>query len=165
MLTDDEKKVIIAIQGDIPLDPRPYKILAEGMGMSEETFLAVLKSLNDRKFIRRYGATLRHQKTGFSANAMVAWKAPEDNIVAIGKIMAEFEAVSHCYRRDPKPGWPYNLYTMVHAKTKESCVSMVADMSKAAELEEYTMLFSTRELKKTSMRYFENQDFMKNMKD
>lgn len=165
MLSDDEKKVIAAIQGDIPLDPRPYKILAEGMGMEEEDFLAILKSLNDRKLIRRYGATLRHQKSGFAANAMVAWKAPEDRILAIGEIMSGFEAVSHCYRRDPKPGWPYNLYTMVHARTQESCRDTVADMAQTAGLQDYTMLFSIRELKKTSMRYFDERDAMEDMDD
>jgi DNA-binding Lrp family transcriptional regulator len=165
MLTDEEKKVIAAIQGDIPLDPRPYNLLAKGLGMEEETFLAILQSLNERKLIRRYGATLRHQKSGFSANAMVAWKAPEDRILAIGETMAGFEAVSHCYRRDPKPGWSYNLYTMVHARTQEACRSTVAEMARAADLQDYTMLFSIRELKKTSMQYFNERDAMEDMDD
>ncbi|MCW7753967.1 Lrp/AsnC family transcriptional regulator [Desulfobotulus sp. H1] len=160
MLTEDEKKIISAIQGDLPLDPRPYRILAESVGMDEDRFLILLKGLDERKLIRRYGATLRHQKSGFSANAMVAWKAPEDRVLEIGRIMAGFEAVSHCYRRDPKPGWPYNLYTMVHARTHESCRSLVAEMSQQAGLAEYSMLFSIRELKKTSMRYFESEDWM-----
>ncbi|TYT75247.1 Lrp/AsnC family transcriptional regulator [Desulfobotulus mexicanus] len=157
MLTENEKKVISAIQGDIPLEANPYEILAEGLGMEEETFLGLLKSLDEKKLIRRYGATLRHQKSGFSANAMVAWKAPEEKIQEIGETMATFEAVSHCYRRDPKPGWPYNLYTMVHARSQDSCRDIVKQMAEKAGIGDYSMLFSIRELKKTSMRYFETE--------
>ncbi|TWI75306.1 AsnC family transcriptional regulator [Desulfobotulus alkaliphilus] len=157
MLTEIEKKVIAAIQGDIPLEANPYEILAEGLGMEEEAFLGILKSLDEKKLIRRYGATLRHQKSGFSANAMVAWKAPEEKIQEIGETMAGFEAVSHCYRRDPKPGWPYNLYTMVHARSQDSCRDIVGQMAQKTGLSDYSMLFSIRELKKTSMRYFETE--------
>ena len=154
MLTTTEQHVIAAIQGDIPVTSRPYAVLAERIGVSEAEFIEALKGLDEKGIIRRYGATLRHQKSGYSANAMVAWKAPEDRIEDVGAIMAGFSAVSHCYRRDPKPTWPYNLYTMVHAKSAEACKEVVAEMAKAAGLAEYSMLFSKRELKKTSMRYF-----------
>lgn len=159
MLTDKEKKVIAAVQGDIPLVSSPYALLADKCGMKEQEFIEILKGLDDKKIIRRYGATLRHQKSGFSANAMVAWKAPEENIMETGKTFAGFPAVSHCYRRDPKPGWPYNLYTMVHAKTREDCEAIVREMAGVTGLGEYSLLFSTKELKKTSMRYFDGPDF------
>lgn len=158
MLTEKEKKVIMAIQGDIPLVPNPYELLAKECGMEEEEFVAILKKLDEKKIIRRYGATLRHQKSGFTANAMVAWKAPEETILETGKTFAGFGAVSHCYRRDPKPGWPYNLYTMVHAKSREDCEKIVRTMSEAVNLQERCLLFSTKELKKTSMRYFGDLD-------
>ena len=72
MLTDLEKKIVKAIQGDLPILPRPYRGIAEDLGISEDLLLETLKSLCDRGVIRRFGATLRHQKSGFTANAMVA---------------------------------------------------------------------------------------------
>ncbi len=68
--------------------------------------------------------------------------------------MANFSCVSHCYRRSPKEDWPYNLYTMVHAHDEASCKGVAEKMAKEAVLDVYTVLFSQKELKKTSMKYF-----------
>jgi DNA-binding Lrp family transcriptional regulator len=154
MLTDLEKKVIASIQGDIPIVSRPYQVLAEAIDVSEETFLETLQRLTDRGVIRRFGATLRHQKSGFAANAMTAWQVDEARIEAVGEIMASFRAVSHCYRRDPADGWPYNLYTMIHGKSEEDCRETAKQMSAKSGVETYQLLFSRRELKKISMTYF-----------
>ena len=154
MLTDLEKKVIAAIQGDIPIVSRPYQILAEAIGIPEETLIQTLQDLTDRGVIRRFGATLRHQRSGFQANAMTAWQVEEDRIEVVGKIMASFRAVSHCYRRDPADGWPYNLYTMIHGKSEEDCRHTARKMSEKADVYTYELLFSRRELKKISMTYF-----------
>ncbi|GAB6907566.1 putative transcriptional regulator, AsnC family [Desulfosarcina cetonica] len=154
MLTDLEKRVIAAIQGDIPIVERPYQVLAGSLGIAEETFIAVLRDLTDRGVIRRFGATLRHQKSGYQANAMTAWQVPEARIEAVGKIMSSFRAVSHCYRRDPAEDWPYNLYTMIHGKSEADCRATARIMAKKAGVETYQLLFSKRELKKISMTYF-----------
>jgi DNA-binding Lrp family transcriptional regulator len=154
MLTDLEKKVIASVQGDIPICERPYRQLAEQIGISEEEFLDVLRTLDQRDLVRRFGATLRHQKSGYTANAMVAWQVDEERVEEVGQIMASFRAVSHCYRRNPAPDWPYNLYTMVHAMDEASCHATAATMAAKANVSTYSLLFSRREFKKTSMRYF-----------
>lgn len=154
MLTDLEKKVIASIQGDIPLVSRPYQVLAEEIGIPEETLIETLQDLTERGIIRRFGATLRHQKSGFQANAMTAWQVAEERIEAVGRIMASFREVSHCYRRDPAEGWPYNLYTMIHGRDEQNCRDIARRMSAKAGVDTYTLLFSRRELKKISMTYF-----------
>ncbi|MGA9262881.1 MAG: Lrp/AsnC family transcriptional regulator, partial [Desulfobacterales bacterium] len=115
MLTEIEKRVIAAIQGDIEVTSRPYRPIARSLDIPEERLLEILQNLCARGVIRRFGATIRHQKSGFTANAMVAWQVEEDRIETVGKIMAGFRQVSHCYRRNPTGDWPYNLYTMIHA--------------------------------------------------
>ncbi len=154
MLTHVEKKVIASIQGDIDISARPYLKIAEGLGISEEKLLGILESLCTRGVIRRFGATLRHQKSGFSANAMVAWQVPEEQIEAVGSTLAGFAQVSHCYRRNPNDLWPFNLYTMVHATSEEECHRIAAQMSAKVKVDTYSLLFSRKELKKTSMAYF-----------
>jgi DNA-binding Lrp family transcriptional regulator len=156
MLTESEEKVIASIQSDIPVVERPFRELAGQAGLTEIEFLNILQDLCRRGVIRRLGATLRHQKTGFEANAMTAWKVPEDRIEEVGRKMASFREVSHCYRRNPAPGWPYNLYTMIHATDEQSCIKTAARISAAANVLEYEMLFSRKEMKKTSMAYFPN---------
>ena len=157
MLTELEKKVIASIQGDIPIVSRPYKLLADRIGVSEETFVETLQALTDRGVIRRFGATLRHQKSGYQANAMTAWQVDEERIESVGKIMASFRTVSHCYRRDPAEGWPYNLYTMIHGKSEADCRRTAREMAKKAGVENYQLLFSRKELKKISMTYFPDE--------
>ncbi|MDJ0829488.1 MAG: winged helix-turn-helix transcriptional regulator [Desulfobacterales bacterium] len=154
MLTILEKKIIAAIQADIPVAHRPYQKIAQNLNVSEETLLEKLKDLCEKGVIRRFGATLRHQKSGYAANAMVAWKVDEHNITQVGQQFAAFKEVSHCYRRNPTLEWPYNLYTMVHAKDEESCRQTARRMAAKASVKDYNLLFSRRELKKTSMNYF-----------
>ena len=156
MLTDLEKTIITMLQADIPVVKRPFLEMAEKIGITEEKFLNVVKDLDDRGMIRRFGATLKHQKSGFKANAMVAWKVDEDRVEKTGKIMATFQEITHCYRRNPAPGWKYNLYTMVHASSEDECYALVKKISKAVGEDEYELLFSRKELKKTSMKYFED---------
>ena len=158
MLTDLEKKVIASIQQDLPITDRPYLDIARRIGVPEETLLATLRSLSDRGIIRRFGATLRHQRTGYKANAMGAWKVVEGRIEEVGRTMASFRQVSHCYRRNPTPRWPYNLYTMIHADDEAACRETARQMAAAAGVEDYALLFSREELKKTSMVYFATDD-------
>ncbi len=154
MLTELEKKIIASIQEDIPIISRPYLELSKKLKISEETLLKTLKDLCDRGVIRRFGATIRHQKSGFAANAMVAWIVDEKRIEEVGERMSSFKEVSHCYRRNPSIEWPYNLYTMVHAHNEDACIKTARKMSSETGVEKYKLLFSRRELKKTSMKYF-----------
>jgi DNA-binding Lrp family transcriptional regulator len=158
MLTKLEKKIIGSIQEDIAITARPYLAIANKLGVSEDTLLEALQGLCDRGIIRRYGVTLRHQKTGFTANAMAAWQVDEDRIDEVGTKMASFSEVSHCYRRNPTSRWPYNLYTMIHASDEAACRQTAQRMSEAASVENYTLLFSRKELKKTSMVYFSAEE-------
>ena len=158
MLTDLEKKVIASIQEDIAIVERPYLEISEALGISEETLLATLDDLCKRGVIRRFGATLRHQQTGYNANAMVAWQVDEDRVEDVGQTLAAFRQVSHCYRRNPTGSWPYNLYTMVHARDEDSCCTTASEMAAATGIENYTLLFSREELKKTSMVYFPSDE-------
>ena len=158
MLTELEKKVIASIQEDIAITARPYLKISRALGISEDEFLETLNDLCQRGVIRRFGATLRHQQTGYKANAMVAWQVDEDHINKVGEKMASFRQVSHCYRRNPTDSWPYNLYTMVHAGDEDSCRKTAGEMATAAGVENYTLLFSKEELKKTSMVYFPSDE-------
>jgi DNA-binding Lrp family transcriptional regulator len=158
MLTDLDKRIIASIQGDIPITQRPYLEIAGQLGISEDVLLERLKRLRDKGIIRRFGATLRHQKYGYQANAMVAWQVDEENIDAVGERMAAFREVSHCYRRNPQNDWPYNLYTMIHAKDEASCLEIARNISRETSIDNYTLLFSREELKKTSMEYFPTDD-------
>jgi DNA-binding Lrp family transcriptional regulator len=94
--------------------------------------------------------------SGYTANAMTAWKVEDGRVNEVGEMMASFREVSHCYIRKTTDTWPYNLYTMIHAKDEEACHAIAREMAKKASVDQYTLLFSVKELKKTSMQYFDD---------
>ena len=154
MIDELDRKVIGLIQGDLPLDPKPFAVLAKKIGMTEEDFVERIRDLKRRGILRRFGATLRHQEAGFSSNAMVAWSVPEERIEEVGEALAAYKEVTHCYHRRPQKDWKYNLYTMIHGDDRDECHSIARRMSKVTGIKDYTLLFSEKEFKKTSMAYF-----------
>ncbi|MBW1992072.1 MAG: Lrp/AsnC family transcriptional regulator [Deltaproteobacteria bacterium] len=161
MLTELETQVILALQRDLAITPRPFQELAEVLGKSEEEVLAAIRSLKEKGYIRRFGATLRHQLSGFAANALVVWVVPEAELSRLGRKLASKRAVTHCYARKPAPDWPYNLYTMIHGKSLKEIKATAADMAREIGIRDYAILFSEAELKKTTMRYFREKSHQK----
>ncbi len=155
MLSQLDKEIIRALQEGLPLVSRPFLALAEKLGITEDELLAKVQDFAERGVIRRFGAAVRHQDLGFVSNAMVVWQVPEERIEEVGRLMATFDEVSHCYQRPARPpDWPYNLFTVVHGQTPEDCREIAARLSRASGIASYRLLFSVAELKKSSMKYF-----------
>jgi siroheme decarboxylase len=155
MLTELEKKVIRGLQRDLDVCPRPFLKIAQELGLEEEVLASIIQKLMDQGYIRRFGATIRHRISGFQANAMVAWAVPEGEVERVGAQMAALREVTHCYERQVSGDWPYNVFTMIHGKTQEVCEAIARHMSEATGIQDYVLLFSDAELKKTTMRYFQ----------
>lgn len=149
-----DQRVITELQSGIPICPRPYESMAHKLGMTEEEFIQQLRFLICAGVMRKFGAFLDHRKAGYYANAMVVWKVPNDRILEAGRIMASYPEVTHCYQRPVLPEWRYNLFTMIHGKTKEACDSVIGQIAATAPIEEYQILYSIFELKKTPVVYF-----------
>ena len=154
VITELDKKIVRALQGEFPLVAEPYKELADQIGIPEEVFLARVQAMEEQKKIRKMGAVLRHREVGYSANVLVAWVVPPERLDEIAEQMSACPSVSHCYDRNTAPGWPYNIYTMVHGHSREECEAIVADIAKTCGISEHAMLYSKKEWKKTSMQYF-----------
>ena len=154
MLDDLERRIIHHLQGDLPLTARPFAVLAGEIGISEEELLERIKLQKEQGILRRFGVTLDHQLAGFKANAMVAWYVPEDKIEEIGPLMASFKEVSHCYQRRVQGKWRYNLFTMVHGKSKKDCQGIARRIAENTGIKDYVLLLTLREYKKTSPKYF-----------
>lgn len=145
------EKVLKAIPHDFPICERPYKEMAERMGISETDLLKVLKGLRDKGIVRRVAAVLFHRKASYACNAMVVWKTGEEEREKIGMLMAAFPEVSHCYERDGGCYWDYTLYTMIHGRLVEECMDTVRRISERVGIQEYKVFISKREFKKTSL--------------
>lgn len=154
MLSEFEKQIVRELQKNLPLVKRPFKEVAHRLNMNEQELIEKIKELKQKGIIRRFGAAVKHQNLGYIANAMVVWEIPEDKIVEAGEKMASFPDVTHCYQRLTCPGWQYNLFTVVHGKSKEDCEKATRRIALETGYHNYRLLYSTRELKKSSMKYF-----------
>ncbi|MBW7995278.1 MAG: Lrp/AsnC family transcriptional regulator [Candidatus Glassbacteria bacterium] len=158
-MSKKDKKLIRLLQVELPLVERPYAELSERLGMSEREVLDKVSSWVGSGIIRRFGATVRHQRMGYSANSMVVWRVTDPEVAdRAGEIFAGFPEVTHCYRRPEFEGWPYTLYTMVHATSQEGIEQTLERMKEASGLDEYRGLLSEKEWKKTSMQYFSEEE-------
>jgi DNA-binding Lrp family transcriptional regulator len=157
-ITNEEKtdeldlKLLKAAQDGITLVERPYLALGEKVGLSEDEVISRLKNLEAQGVIRRFAATIGHRALGILANAMIVWRVPAEDVERVGAIFAASEEVSHCYERATTEDWPYNLYTVVHSRSKEECLRIASDLSRDSGINDYHVLFSEREYKKTSAR-------------
>ncbi len=155
--TEDDKRMIEVLQRDLPVEPRPFDTWAAGAGVAVDELLAAARVFVERNYMRRFAAVLNHRRAGFGANGMAVWKVPEEELDALGPRMAAFKAVSHCYRRPTYPDWPYSIFTMVHARSKEACedaIAAIAEETGITDPDRRAVLYSTYEFKKIRLMYF-----------
>jgi DNA-binding Lrp family transcriptional regulator len=151
---DIDKEIINALSGELAGSMRPYKDIADRLGLGEEEVLERIRGYSDAGLLRRMGAMIAHRVAGVEANGMIVWDIEEGSIEEIGEQLASAPEVTHCYARPWNPQWPYSLYTMVHARTREECERVAARLAEEVGGEDYKLVFSTREFKKISPRYF-----------
>ena len=139
------------------------RILSERLNrpVSEQQVLDRVRELLETGAIRRFGSIVRHQKMGYSTNAMTAWSIPEDQLDAAGAVLAASPNISHCYSRVPQADWTANLYGMVHAQSEEELELIIMHLRiflkrAGVDCDPPLILESTKEYKKTSMHYFED---------
>lgn len=156
--TDQEQAILRMVQGSLPDTLTPYADIAAAAGATEEQVIALLTRLKEDGTIRRFGASIKHQRTGWKHNAMVAWIIAPELADEAGTRAAEHPRISHCYYRPgTAPDWPYTLYTMIHGKSAQDCLDVVDELRRTTPLREYAVLESLKELKKISMTYFQEK--------
>lgn len=153
-LTQQDIALVRELQEDLETVPRPYLAAAQRLGIPEEELLAQARKLLATGHVRRVAAILYHRRAGYAANGMAVWQVPQDRAMEVGKQMATFSVVSHCYLRPTYPDWPYNIFTMLHGRKVSDCEKVARAISEATGVREYAMLFSSKEYKKTRLRYF-----------
>jgi siroheme decarboxylase len=151
---DFDRAVICALQGDMPVISEPYAPAAAELGIPQEQLLEHLRGMQERRLLRRVAAILFHRRAGFSANGMGVWKVPDERILELGKRMASFRGISHCYQRPTYADWPYSVFTMAHGRSKEECDAILDSIAADTGIEERSTLYSSTEFKKIRLLYF-----------
>jgi DNA-binding Lrp family transcriptional regulator len=154
-LEPTDRAIIRATQAGLPLVPQPYAAVGAQVGIPGQEVMARMQRMLDLGVIRRIAAVPNHYAIGYTANGMSVWDVPDELVDDLGQQIGRLECVSHCYCRPRhSPDWPYNLFAMVHGRTRaevEDKVGVIAGVLGAA-CRAHEVLYSTRILKKTGVR-------------
>lgn len=155
-----DRRILIACQAGLPLTERPYHAMAETVGIGAEELMQRLQALLARGVIRRIGAVPNHYRLGYRANGMTVWDVTDERVSELGARVGALPFVSHCYRRPRHlPLWPYNLFAMVHGHDRAEVAGQIEAIRACLgpDCRAHDVLFSTRILKKTGLRFDKGQ--------
>ncbi len=157
--TEQDKNFIRELQKDMEIVDEPFVKSAKNLGITENELFEKMKHYEENGIMRRFAAILRHRQVGFTANGMIVWKVPEDRISEVGEKLGAFPQVSHCYERPTYSDWPYNVFSMIHCKTHDEAHEMAKTIQDQIHVDDYRILFSSREFKKIRVEYFVENSF------
>lgn len=146
-----EKQLLSSIAHGLPLSLKPYEELSKKINIGEKVIFNLIKRWLKEGIVRKFGAVPYHTSVGYKCNAMVAWKIQEDKIKQTGRHLSSFHQISHCYQRKSLPEWEYNLYTMIHTKTRKECASLIKHISKIDGVCDHKPLYTLKEFKKAPL--------------
>lgn len=153
-LDELDKKILKELQESMPLISKPYEFISQKIGINETELFKKIRWYKKTGIIRRVRAVLDHYKVGMGENVMVVFKVEPGEIVKAAKIMSQYPQVTHCYERTISCDWPYNLFVMLHGRTKQECEEVISLLLQKTNITTYQKLYTKRELKKSTPRYF-----------
>jgi DNA-binding Lrp family transcriptional regulator len=154
-MTPVERGIVKATQAGLPIMEQPYRLVAEALGIGQEVLLDYLARMLEDGRIRRIGAVPNHYALGYTANAMSVWDLADGEVQALGREIGALPFVTHCYRRPRRlPDWPYNLFAMVHGRSRAETEAHLAEIRRflGSACRGSDVLYSVRILKKTGLR-------------
>lgn len=148
-------QLIAAVQAGLPIAARPYATIAEKLAISEQDVIERLTRLKAQGLIKRWGVVVKHRQLGYQANAMIVMNVPDDSVSAIGQQVSQNSFVNLCYQRPRRESWPYNLYCMIHGKSREIVLQQWLELQQSCGLHGYAfeVLFSRRCFKQRGALY------------
>ncbi|MDY0071581.1 MAG: Lrp/AsnC family transcriptional regulator [Thauera sp.] len=160
-LSPAERELARRLQSGLELVAQPFAALATALDTSEGFILGCLERWLESGILRRFGVVVRHHELGLAANAMCVWDVPDDQVSALGRALAAEPAVTLCYRRRRVlPGWPYNLFCMIHGHARDEVLAAREEICRRHGLEalRQDVLFSRRRFKQTGARYLVDKE-------
>ena len=150
-----DRRLIEATQGGLPVVAEPYRAVGEEIGLESDEVERRLARLLSIGVVRRIGLVPNHYALGYRANGMAVWDVEDEQVSALGRRVGALDFVTHCYRRPRRlPDWPYNLFSMVHAKIHDEVEEKVGRIAAllGPACRAHDLLYSEEILKKTGLR-------------
>jgi siroheme decarboxylase len=118
--------ILNALQDDLPLVSRPWKAIAERLGIAETDMISRMKTLKDTGIIRGISPVLESRSLGLHAATLVALHVPEQRLDEIASVISSYEEVSHNFQRDHY----YSLWFTIAAQNEEGIHSVLDEILK-----------------------------------
>ena len=119
-----DRRILDIIQTDFPLEPRPYAVIGERLGITEQEALDRVNALRRSRIIRRLGANFQSAKLGFRF-PLCAAKVPPEKLDAFIAEVNSHVGVTHNYLRRHA----YNVWFSLIGPSWEAVCALLDDIT------------------------------------
>jgi len=154
-LSDEQRRAVRALQANLPTRADPFAEIAAAAGLDADMLLVHAADFLAAGWMRRYAAVLHHHPAGARANLLAAWEVSDAAADAAAAKCTLLPAVSHCFLRPARGDWPYNLYTMIHGRSREDCQIVLQTIAATTSMSRRAELWTLKEYKKARIRLFD----------
>lgn len=120
-----DRRILNTIQTNFPIHPRPYKVIAEKLGLDEDELISKIRQMKDDELIRRIGGNFSPDKLGYFSTLCAAM-VPEDKIERFTRTVNAYAGVTHNYIRDHK----FNIWFTFIAPSVDIIEANLKEISK-----------------------------------
>ena len=142
VIDEKDRKILNQIQVDFPVDSRPYKILAEKIGIREDELIQRINQMKKDLLIRRIGGNFSPDRLGYYSTLCAA-KVPKEKIEVFTKTVNEYSGVTHNYKRDHE----FNIWFTFIEASVETIKTNLENIKKTTKVETILNLPATRVFK------------------
>ena len=104
-LTALDKKLLNLLQAKLQLANRPFKLLGDELGLTENQVISRLQLLKEAGYIRKIGAFFNSDELGYKGT-LVALKVRPEMMEDTALFVNQFPGITHNYQREGN----YNLW-------------------------------------------------------
>ena len=138
-MDDIDRAILNLIQSDFPIASRPYRVIANDLGLSENEVIKRLSRLKKNKIIRRIGGNFVPEKLGF-VSTLCAAKVENDKIDFFASIVNRYKGVTHNYQRNNE----FNIWFTFIAPSMQEIEENLKNISQATGIKEIINLPATK---------------------
>jgi siroheme decarboxylase len=129
-----DRAIINQLQGGFPICERPYAVLAQDFGITEDELIARLQTLLDKKILSRFGPMYHAEKLG-GGLTLAALAVPPERFEEVTAIVNAFPEVAHNYAREHD----LNMWFVLATETPERIAEVIAEIEAQTTLPVYNM--------------------------
>lgn len=122
-MDEKDRALLNEIQSNFPVDTRPYVVLGDKLGLSEDEVINRIDQLRKAGIIRRIGASINSRKIGF-VSTLLAAKAPEDKFENFVSLVNQYNGVTHNYLRRHE----YNVWFTLISPSEEDKTRVIREL-------------------------------------